>query len=100
MTDPKERLVYKRLLILTTLDTKGREADYVRQRVQERGIASVVMDVGTLDEPLTKPDITSSEVAEAAGYNLDMLKAAKERATAIKVMQKGGALLAQKLVAD
>ena len=100
MTDLKERLVYKRLLILTTLDTKGREADYVRQRVQERGIASVVMDVGTLDEPLIKPDITSSEVAQAAGHNLDMLKAARERATAVKVMQKGGALLAQKLVAD
>ena len=92
--------MHKRLLIITTLDTKGREADYVRQRVQERGIASVVMDVGTLDEPLTRPDITSSEVAEAAGHNLDRLRAAGGRTSAVRAMQEGGALLAQKLVAD
>ena len=92
--------MYKRLLIITTLDTKGREADYVRQRVQERGIASVVMDVGTLNEPLTSPDITSSEVAEAASYNLDRLRAARDRTGAVRAMQEGGALLAQKLVAD
>jgi uncharacterized protein (UPF0261 family) len=90
----------KRLLIIATLDTKGREADYVRQRVHERGIASVVMDVGTLDEPLTRPDITSSEVAEAAGHNLDMLRSAKERTRAVGAMQEGGAVLAQKLLAD
>ena len=89
----------KRLLIITTLDTKGREADYVRQRVKERGIASVVMDVGTLDEPLTRPDITSSEVAEAAGQNLDRLRATKDRVSAIRAMQEGGAILARKLVA-
>jgi uncharacterized protein (UPF0261 family) len=92
--------MHKRLLIITTLDTKGREADYVRQRVQERGIASVVMDVGTLDAPLTRPDITSSEVAEAAGHNLDRLRAAGGRTSAVRAMQEGGALLAQKLVAD
>jgi uncharacterized protein (UPF0261 family) len=92
--------VQKRLLIIATLDTKGKEADYVRQRVQERGITSVVMDVGTLDGPLTKPDITSSEVAEAAGHNLDMLRAAGGRTSAVRAMQEGGALLAQKLLAD
>ncbi len=92
--------MHKRLLIITTLDTKGKEADYVRQRVQERGIASVVMDVGTLDEPLTRPDITSSEVAEAAGHNLDRLRAAGGRTSAVRAMQEGGAILAQKLLAD
>jgi uncharacterized protein (UPF0261 family) len=92
--------VQKRLLIIATLDTKGKEADYVRQRVQERGITSVVMDVGTLDGPLTKPDITSSEVAEAAGHNLDMLRATGGRTSAVRAMQEGGAILAQKLLAD
>ena len=48
----------KQLLIITTLDTKGREAAYVKDCVQRLGIHPILMDVGTLGEPLTNPDIT------------------------------------------
>ena len=86
----------KQLLIITTLDTKGREAAYVKECVQSRGIHPLLMDVGTLGEPLAHPDITRSEVVEAAGYNLDFIKG-KDRSVAFEAVQKGGAILARRL---
>jgi len=86
----------KQLLIITTLDTKGREAAYVKECVQSRGIHPLLMDIGTLGEPLAHPDITRAEVVEAAGYNLDLIKG-KDRSVAFEAVQKGGAILAKNL---
>jgi uncharacterized protein (UPF0261 family) len=87
----------KQLLIITTLDTKGREAGYVRDCVQKLGINPLVMDVGTLGKPLTPPDITREEVVEAAGYRLDDFTKEKNRSFAIQAVQEGGAILAKRL---
>jgi uncharacterized protein (UPF0261 family) len=86
----------KYLLIIATLDTKGREAAYVKDCVQTLGIHPILMDVGTLGEPLTNPDITRGEVVEAAGCHLDLIKG-KDRSVAFAAVQKGGAILARRL---
>ena len=86
----------KYLLIIATLDTKGREAAYVKKCVQSRGIHPLLMDVGTLGEPLAHPDITRAEVIEAAGYNLDFVKG-KDRSIAFEAVQKGGTILTRHL---
>lgn len=86
----------KYLLIIATLDTKGREAAYVKDCVQTLGIHPILMDVGTLGEPLTNPDITRGEVVEAAGCHLDLIKG-KDRSVAFSAVQKGGAILARRL---
>jgi uncharacterized protein (UPF0261 family) len=86
----------KYLLIVATLDTKGREAAYVKDCVEKLGIRSMLMDVGTLGEPLSHPDIKRDEVLKAAGYDLDSIKA-KDRSIAFAAVQKGGAVLARRL---
>lgn len=86
----------KYLLIIATLDTKGREAAYVKDCVQALGIHPILMDVGTLEEPQTSPDIRRSEVIEAAGSHLDSIKG-KDRSVAVAAVQKGGAILARRL---
>jgi uncharacterized protein (UPF0261 family) len=86
----------KYLLIIATLDTKGREAAYVKDCVQALGIHPILMDVGTLEEPLTSPDITRNEVVKAAGSHLDSIKG-KERSVAVAAVQNGGAILARRL---
>jgi len=86
----------KYLLVIATLDTKGREAAYVKDCVGKLGIHSILMDVGTLGEPLTHPDITRVEVIEAAGSHLDLIKG-KDRTVAFAAVQKGGAVLARRL---
>jgi uncharacterized protein (UPF0261 family) len=87
----------KQLLIIATLDTKGKEAAYVKDCVQRLGIHPVLMDVGTLGEPLTHPDITRAEVVEAAGYRFENLIKENNRSIAIKAVQEGGAILARHL---
>ena len=50
------------LLVVATLDTKGREAAYVRDCIQELGVHPVLMDIGILGSPLSRPDIPREEV--------------------------------------
>jgi uncharacterized protein (UPF0261 family) len=87
----------KQLLIIATLDTKGREAAYVKDCVQRLGIHPILMDVGTLGEPLTNSDITRVEVIEAAGYHFEHLTKGKNRSVAIKAVQEGGTILAKRM---
>jgi uncharacterized protein (UPF0261 family) len=87
----------KQLLIITTLDTKGREAGFVRDCVQKIGMIPLVMDVGILGNPLTSPDITRDEVVEAAGYRLQDFIKERDRSSAIKAVQEGGVILAKHL---
>jgi hypothetical protein len=80
----------KNLLIVATLDTKGREASYVKDCVRKLGITPLVMDVGILGDPLEAPDITRTELAELAGYHLDQFIKKKDRSGAVKAVQEGG----------
>ena len=57
----------KTVLLIGTLDTKGREIAYLRDRLHEYGLATLVLDSGILDDPLDcVPDISRAEVAIAA----------------------------------
>jgi len=83
------------LLILATLDTKGREALFVKAEAERLGVRGLLMDVGLRPSPY-KADIGSSNVCEAAGYSLeDALQ--RGRAFAIEAMQKGAGETAQAL---
>src|SRR5512135_1764995 len=88
----------KHLLIIATLDTKGREAAYIKGYAQKMGIQSILMDVGILGEPETTPDIPRGEVLEAAGHHLEQLLKTKDRSMAIKAIQEGGAIIAGRLL--
>ncbi len=89
------------LLIATTLDTKGREASYVRSCVEGLGIQPIVMDVGILGKPLIPPDIRREEVLEAAGHDpQDFLTGKRERSVAVRAVQEGGAIVAKRLLEE
>ena len=90
----------KHLLIISTLDTKGRETVYVKECIQKLGIHPVLMDVGLLEKPFVPPDISREEVARAAGYDLDPLIRKGDRSGAVKVVQEGGAILARRLLRE
>ncbi|MEO0249630.1 MAG: Tm-1-like ATP-binding domain-containing protein [candidate division WOR-3 bacterium] len=88
----------KQLLIIATLDTKGREAAYVRECAEARGVKALLMDVGTLAPPQTAADITRNELAAAAGSDLNEFLDRKDRAGAIRTVQTGGAIKAKHMV--
>jgi uncharacterized protein (UPF0261 family) len=94
---PGKEEMKKHLLIIATLDTKGREAAYVKDCAQKLGIHSILMDIGTLGEPLTHPDIPRIKVAKAAGYHWEHLIKEQNRSLFVTAVQEGGAILAKGL---
>ena len=55
------------ILILATLDTKGPEAQYLRELVESRGDRAVVIDTGVAGEPQARAEISREDVAQAGG---------------------------------
>lgn len=79
----------KKILLIGTLDSKGREVDYLRQKVTEKGWAVAVLDVSTLGEALCPADIPQEEVARAGGEDVSQLKARGDRSHSVEVMTQG-----------
>jgi uncharacterized protein (UPF0261 family) len=90
----------KQLLLIATLDTKGREAKYVRNCAVKLGVHPVVLDIGVVGKPQITPDITNRQLAEAAGYDLDELIGLRDRPQAIVALQEGGRLVANRLLRE
>jgi uncharacterized protein (UPF0261 family) len=90
----------KTVLLIGTLDTKGHEIAYLRDRLLALGCGVLVLDSGILGEPLgCEPDITRAEVARAAGYEIDALRTIGTRGAAVERMIQGVEKLAVELFA-
>src|SRR5258705_12515726 len=88
----------KTVLLIGTLDTKGREIAYVRDRLRGLGLSTLVLDSGILGEPLDcEADITRAEVARAAGHTIDELRTIGTRGAAVERMVEGVRRLATEL---
>ncbi len=85
------------VLIVGTLDTKGTEAAFVRDRLRELGIETQLLDAGVLEPPTVAPDIPREEVFRAAGTTLEQVQAQGDRGQAITVAARGAAELARRL---
>jgi uncharacterized protein (UPF0261 family) len=88
------------VVLVGTLDTKGVEYAYLRERIREHGVAVVLVDVGVLGEPVVEPDVTRWEVAEAGGVDVGQLAAARDRSRALEAMGRGAAEIARRLYAE
>jgi len=88
------------IAIVGTLDTKGAEHGFVAEQIRARGHQTLVIDVGTIGEPLIKPDITRNDVAQAAGIDIQTLTAKRDRGEAVAAMAKGVAMVVARLAAE
>jgi uncharacterized protein (UPF0261 family) len=84
------------VVLAGTLDTKGHEYAFVRERVREHGVDVLLVDVG-VHAPQTEPDVSRAEVARAAGEDVEELAAAGDRGAATAAMGRGAAALLQAL---
>ena len=82
------------VLIVATLDTKGEEVGYLRKLIEQNGCTTVAVDVGTLHEPATRPDISREQVASRAGSTMDKLRETQDRRLAVETMIKGASRIA------
>lgn len=80
----------KTVALIGTLDTKGPEIAYLRDRCQDLGLETLVIDSGILGEPLEiVPDFSRERVAQAAGTTIEALRQAGSRGAAVHGMMKG-----------
>ncbi|HZQ66841.1 MAG TPA: Tm-1-like ATP-binding domain-containing protein [Gaiellaceae bacterium] len=87
------------VVLLGTLDTKGREYQYLRERLSERGVDVLVVDAGVF-EPLAEAEIGQDEVAAAGGADVAALRAAGDRGAAVEAMGRGAAEVVRRLHAE
>ena len=85
------------VLLIGTLDTKGTEFAYVRDRLRAAGVPVLVADAGVLGPPAFEPDISREAVFAAAGANHAQVKAAGDRGKAVELAAAGAAKLAADL---
>jgi uncharacterized protein (UPF0261 family) len=88
------------VVLVGTLDTKGHEYGYLRDRIREHGVDVLLVDTGVLGEPLAKADVNREEVARAAGADHAALAAAGDRGAAVEAMGRGAAEVVKRLHAE
>jgi uncharacterized protein (UPF0261 family) len=88
----------KTIVIVSTLDTKGSEAAFLKKLIQERGHRVILLDTNTGGEPTLRPDISSEEVAKAAGAEIEQLRKMKETGKAYSIMIEGAIKKAKTLL--
>jgi uncharacterized protein (UPF0261 family) len=77
------------ILVVGTLDTKGNEVQFLRDRLIAAGFATTVVDIGVLGPPVFQPDVPREEIARAAGESITELAAAEDRGSATAAMHRG-----------
>ncbi len=77
--------------LIATLDTKGPEAAFVRDRLTEAGIRVRVVDAGCIGSPTFTADVTRDEVFAAAGTTLQAMLDMNDRGAAVSKAAVGAA---------
>jgi uncharacterized protein (UPF0261 family) len=81
------------VVLVATLDTKGRELGLVREEVRRAGLEGVVIDAGSLGAPTLAPDIDREEVFKRAGTSLSDIRARGDRGHAVSQAAAGVAAI-------
>jgi uncharacterized protein (UPF0261 family) len=91
------------ILLIGTLDTKGQEYAFVRDRIRAAGHDVLVMDIGITSDPdpalSMTPDVSAADAARAGGGDLAEMRARADRGSAVEIMQKGACALVPQLYA-
>ena len=75
--------------LIATLDTKGREIAFVRDLLTQYGVATVLVDVGSLGTPQVTAEVTREEVILAAGTTLAKVQQRGDRGQAVTLAATG-----------
>jgi uncharacterized protein (UPF0261 family) len=83
------------VFLLATLDTKGREAGFVRDLLTSWSVAVTLVDVGVLGTPAAAADVPRQRIFELADTTLDAVRERGDRGEAVTKAAAGAARLAR-----
>jgi len=90
----------KKILVLGTLDTKGEQLDYLRERIKHRGHQVILMDVSMGAGSTVEADVTPGEIVQLVGKNIEELRSLKDRFVITEAMTSGAQQMALKLYSE
>jgi uncharacterized protein (UPF0261 family) len=85
------------VLLIGTLDTKGAEFAFVRERLRAAGAPVLLADAGVLGPPTVTPDVSREELFALAGAQFEQVRAAADRGRAVELAATGAAKLSARL---
>ncbi|MEC8799194.1 MAG: Tm-1-like ATP-binding domain-containing protein [Planctomycetota bacterium] len=81
------------IYLIATLDTKGVEAGWIRERLMRQGHRVTLVDVGSSGDPQVDPDIDRAMVFEVAGTSWSVVRSDQDRGEAVAAAARGVAQL-------
>jgi uncharacterized protein (UPF0261 family) len=87
----------KTVVLVGSLDTKGREYAFIKELIEKQNVETLVVDFGVQGKPAIKPDIGRSKVAKAGGGDISYLAAGDHKDEAMKTMATGLAVIVRRL---
>ncbi len=90
----------KSVLIISTLDTKGAETLYLRDKIASLGITPILMDISMRGKTPSSAEITPGQVAQAGGSSLEEIHSSRERSKITNITIKGAAKIAGRLFSE
>lgn len=79
----------KNIVVIGTLDTKGEQILFLKDRITQRGHKAIIVDLSMGDAPLFQADITPQEIAQADGKSIEEITVSRDRSMAAHVMEAG-----------
>jgi len=89
----------KHIVILSTLDTKGQEAKYLKDLIEAQEFKTILLDTSIGGEPTLAPDVSSEEVARLGGGNIQEIRASRNTGHVTPIMIRGASIKVQELLA-
>ena len=87
----------KTILIISTLNTKGEETFYLKDKIEEHGLKTLLLDISMRGDQNSNADITPDRVAAAGGSSFEEIRSSKDRARITNITIAGAANIAKKL---
>ena len=90
----------KTVLIVSTLDTKGLETDYLVDKLKALGLNTLLMDISMRGDKPSKADIPPERVAAAGGSSFEEIRNSRDRAQITNLTMAGASSIAADLLAE
>jgi len=88
------------VLIISTLDTKGKETLYLKERIESSGLRTLLMDISMQKGEITESAISPEEIASAAGVSIKDIYRSKDRSKITNLMISGACNIAKRLFSE
>jgi uncharacterized protein (UPF0261 family) len=90
----------KTVLIISTLDTKGLETEYLVEKLTGLGLNPLLMDISMRGDAPSGADIPPDRVAAAGGSNFEEIRTSRNRSQITNITMAGASSIAADLLAE